>query len=242
MVGIGAGIEKIYHECSEIFRGANILALSSDTMNTPNKISKAIETIKSNSADIIIGTQLISKGHNFNDLRVVIVTCADALLYGDDFRATERASQMIQQVSGRAGRTDSNGAEVVIQTYNPDDDLMQFLKRNDFEKLYEMELHNRKALGMPPFGKMASITISSPSEKLLSTFSTALAHTAPRKQGVKILGPIQPPIYKIRSMYRLRIVAVSANSLHEYIGKWQVSWKVPSNIKLTIDIDPYSFM
>jgi primosomal protein N' (replication factor Y) len=242
LIGIGTGIEKVFHECAEIFHGANISVLSSDTMNTPNKISKAIEKIKNNETNIIIGTQLIAKGHNFDNLNTVIVTCADALLYGDDFRATERTFQMIQQVSGRAGRTDSRGAEVVIQTYNPDDELMQYLKHNDFDGLYEMELRNRQALGMPPFGKVVSIIVSSLSEKALSSFANTLVRTAPKSPGIKILGPIQPPIYKIRSRYRQRIVVLSSKPLHEYINRWQESWKVPSSIKLMIDVDSYNFM
>ncbi|MDR1609435.1 MAG: primosomal protein N' [Holosporales bacterium] len=242
LIGIGTGIEKVFHECTALFRGANILVLSSDTMDTPNKISKAIERIKKNEVDIIIGTQLIAKGHNFDNLNTVIVMCADALLYGDDFRATERAFQMIQQVSGRAGRTDSRGAEVVIQTYNPDDELVQYLKHNDFDGLYEMELRNRQTVGMPPFGKMVSIILSSISEKAISSFANMLVHAAPKSQGIKILGPIQPPIYKIRSRYRQRIVVLSDRSLHEYISRWQESWNVPSSVKLVVDVDPYNFM
>jgi primosomal protein N' (replication factor Y) len=211
-------------------------------MDTPNKISKAIEKIKDNKVDIIIGTQLIAKGHNFDNLNVVIVTCADALLYGDDFRATERTFQMIQQVSGRAGRIDGRGAEVVIQTYNPDDELMQHLKHNDFDGLYEMELRNRQVLGMPPFGKMVSIILSSISDKTLSSFANMLVRTAPKSHGIKILGPIQPPIYKIRSRYRQRIVVLSDKPLHEYIGRWQESWNIPSSVKLVVDVDPYNFM
>ncbi|MDR1332835.1 MAG: primosomal protein N' [Holosporales bacterium] len=241
LIGAGTGIEKVFHECEELFEGASILVLSSDTIDTPNKISNAIERIKNNEVNIILGTQLVAKGHNFDNLSLVIVACADSMLYGDDFRATERAFQMIQQVSGRAGRVNMERSEVVIQTYNPDDELMQLIKCNDFEKLYDMEICNRQAMDMPPFGKVASIVISSMSEKKATAFANRLVSSAPRIPHTKVLGPIQPAIYRVRSRYRQRIIVVSKNQLHEYLKEWLGNINPPRDIKLTIDVDPYNF-
>ena len=239
LVGIGAGIEKVQEECAELFPNARILVLSSDTINTPNKISKAIEQIKNNEVDIVLGTQIVAKGHNFNNLSLVVVTCVDAMLYGDDFRAIEKTFQLLYQVAGRAGRSGDTPGKVIIQTYNPDDYIMQILENNDIDRFYETEIQNRKMTQMPPFGKMAAITLSALSEREVSDFATKLVATMPRFAGIKILGPIQPAIYKIRSRYRLKILVLSQYSLQKYISSVKFLQSPSRNIRLTIDIDPY---
>jgi len=239
LVGIGAGIEKVQEECAELFPNARILVLSSDTINTPNKISKAIEQIKNNEVDIVLGTQIVAKGHNFNNLSLVVVTCVDAMLYGDDFRAIEKTFQLLNQVAGRAGRSGDTPGKVIIQTYNPDDYIMQILENNDIDRFYETEIQNRKMTQMPPFGKMAAITLSALSEREVSDFATKLVATMPRFAGIKILGPIQPAIYKIRSRYRLKILVLSQYSLQKYISSVKFLQSPSRNIRLTIDIDPY---
>lgn len=239
--GIGVGIEKVYDECSSLFPNARIMMLSSDTINTPNKISKAIDQIKNNEVDIIIGTQIVAKGHNFDNLNLVIITCMDAMLYGEDFRSLEKAFQMLYQVSGRAGRIGDTNSKVVIQTYNPDNDLMQILQNNDIEKLYESEINNRKLTKMPPFGKMIGITISALSEREVEVYAKKLIRSMPRIPGVKILGPIQPNIYKLRSRYRLKILITSDKKLQDYIKGISLLFKIPNNIRIAIDVDPYDF-
>ncbi|MDR1476409.1 MAG: primosomal protein N' [Holosporales bacterium] len=241
LVGIGIGIEKAYEECKQLFPEARISILSSDTMNTPNKISKAIEDIKRKRIDIILGTQIVAKGHNFDALNLVVITCIDAMMYGEDFRSLERAFQTLYQVSGRAGRTGDSRAEVVIQTYCPNDELMKIIKNNDIERMYTLEIRNRQLLKMPPFGNMASITMSALSEKEVVNFAKELVSKAPKLRGVKILGPLYPVIFKIRSRYRLRIIAIQKGQLQGYIRSWILSNPIPRNIKLTIDIDPYDF-
>ena len=238
LAGIGAGIEKVFEECAELFPKARLMMLSSDTINTPNKISKAIDMIKNNEVDIILGTQIVAKGHNFNSLNLVVVTCVDAMLYGDDFRAIEKAFQMLYQVSGRAGRTGDSQSKVIIQTYNPDGYIMKILENNDIEKLYETEIKNRKLTGMPPFGKMIGITISALSEREVNDFAKRLMMSMPRKQGIKILGPIQPAIYKLRSRYRLKILIVSKMQLQGYVSGIKLLQNPPKNIKISIDVDP----
>jgi primosomal protein N' (replication factor Y) len=243
LIGIGTGIEKVQEECQTLFPEARLLTLSSDTVDTPNKIEKAIETIKRNEVDIILGTQIVAKGHNFNNLNLVIVTCVDAMLYGEDFRAIEKAFQMIYQVSGRAGRTGDTESEVVIQTYNPNDELMVIISNNYTERLYEIEIRNRRLMKVPPFGKMANITVSALSEMEVETFANEFVMRRPRVNEINVLGPIQPTIYKIRSRYRLRILVTSAaQPLQEYISKWLLLQRIPNNIHLSVDIDPYDFM
>ncbi|MDR0942277.1 MAG: primosomal protein N' [Holosporales bacterium] len=240
--GIGTGIEKVYEECKTLFPNARLLALSSDAVDTPNKIEKALNKIKNNEVDIILGTQIVAKGHNFNNLALVIVSCVDAMLFGEDFRATERAFQTIYQVAGRAGRTGESRSEVLIQTYNPNEELIKIIGENDIERLYEIEINNRKHLRVPPFGKMASIILSALSEKEVAEYARQLVVNAPKAAGIKIMGPIQPAMYKIRSRYRMRILVVSNRKLQNYINNWIFSKKVPNNIRLTIDIDPYDFV
>lgn len=238
LVGIGAGIEKVQQECLELFPNARILVLSSDTINTPNKIAKAIEQIKNNEVDIILGTQIVAKGHNFDSLSLVIVTCVDSMLYGDDFRAIEKTFHLLYQVSGRAGRTGNAQGKVIIQTYNPDDYIMQILENNDAEKLYETELQNRRLTQMPPFGKIVAITFSALTEREVTEFAKYLVSTMPRVAGIKILGPIQPALFKIRSRYRLKVLLLSRSPLQQYVSDLSALKSPPRNIKISIDIDP----
>ena len=239
--GIGTGIEKVFEECKNIFPNARIDVLSSDTIDTPKKISKAIARIKNNEVDIILGTQIVAKGHNFDNLNLVVVTCVDAMLYGEDFRSIEKAFQMVSQVSGRAGRIGDSNSKVIIQTYNPNDELMKILENHDSQKLYENEIRNRKLMKMPPFGKMASIIISAMSEMEVSDFAKKLVKIAPRSMGVKVIGPVQPSLYKLRSRYRLRILITSNSRIQDYIKNWLDLIKIPNNIRLSVDIDPYDF-
>lgn len=241
LIGIGAGIEKLQEECARSFPDARIMMLSSDTINTPNKIAKAIDQIENNEVDLILGTQIVAKGHNFNNLKLVVVTCADAMLYGDDFRSIEKAFQLLYQVSGRAGRTGDLQGKVIIQTYNPDDKIMRILENNDIDELYRSEIQNRKLTKMPPFGKMVSITISALSESEALRFTEQVIASMPRVFGIKILGPVRPAIYKLRSRYRFKILILSDKPLQHYIQSIRILRTHPRTVKLTIDIDPQEF-
>jgi primosomal protein N' (replication factor Y) len=241
LIGIGIGIEKAHEECKKLFPEARVLVLSSDTINTPNKISKAIEEIKKGNVDIILGTQIVAKGHNFDALTLVVVTCIDAMLYGEDFRSIERAYQLLYQVSGRAGRTGAFRSEVIIQTFCPNDELMKIVKNNDMERMYTLEIRNRQLLKMPPFWNMASITMSALSEKEVSDFAKKLVLKAPECREVRVIGPFQPVNFKLRSRYRLRLIVISSCRLRDYIREWILSDRFPKCIRLTIDIDPYNF-
>ena len=242
LIGIGAGVEKVHQELESLFPEAKILAISSDITDTPNKIDRAIESIKNSDVDIIVGTQIVAKGHNFNNLNLIVITCVDAMLYGDDFRSNERAFQLLHQVSGRAGRTGEHGkGRVIIQTYTPDDDLIKILQYHNIEKLYETEISNRRMTRMPPFGRMVAIILSALSEAEVSDFAKKLVRSAPCDRDIKILGPVQPALFKLRSRYRLRILVASQFPLQNYINKWLCSIKIPKYIKMTIDVDPQDF-
>jgi primosomal protein N' (replication factor Y) len=242
LVGIGAGIEKVSEECERLFPEARIFIMSSDTLGTPQKISKAIELIKNAEVDLILGTQIVAKGHNFDKLDLVIVTCADAITYADDFRSVEKSFQMMNQVAGRAGRMNGENAKVIMQTYDPNDNIIKMFKDGDIDKFYEVEIKNRKLMTVPPFGKIANITISSLSEGRAVSFANELAGSAPKNREVKMIGPLEPVLYRIRSRYRMRITLLSTASLQGYIKSWIASKKMPSDIRMSIDIDPYDFL
>lgn len=243
LIGIGTGVDKASAEISKLFPQARVMSLSSDNMNTPNKISKALKAIHDNDVDIIVGTQILAKGHNFMNLNTIIITCVDAMLYGDDFRSSERAFQVLHQIAGRAGRShESSGSAVIFQTFNPDDKLVQLLASDDIDKFYEIEIHNRRMMHMPPFGKMISVTISSVNQKNLEAFSVMLIRKAVKTSDIKILGPMVPGIPRVRNMYRLRFVIQSRQLAQNYVKSWLASIKIPVDIKISVDVDPGDFM
>ncbi len=169
LINMGIGIEKVYSECNRLFPSANIIMCSSDNMNTPNKIANIIHKITNNEVDIIIGTQILSKGHNFNNLNLVVIVDIDYMLYSEDFRALEHTFQLLNQVSGRAGRIGNIESKVIIQSYNPE--ALEIYNNSNQEVFYNKELNNRKLTNMPPYGYIASIEVSSKSETKALQFS-----------------------------------------------------------------------
>lgn len=241
LIGIGAGIEKVCEECQIKFPDARIAMLSSDIINTNKKILQVVESIQKREVDIIIGTQIISKGHNFSGLDLVVIPVFDSMLYGEDFRLTEHTFQMLYQVSGRAGRSADSNAKILIQTYNPDEYLIKIFQKNNIEAFYRNELNNRKLLEMPPFSKMAVINLSSLSEIELKNFANQILYSAPKNKYIRILGAIQPALYKLKSRYRLKIIFISSRSLQPYLSNLISKLKIPRSIKISLDIDPYDF-
>lgn len=242
LIGIGAGVEKAEASISTVFPNARIMSLSSDNMNTPAKISTTLAKITQREVDIIVGTQIISKGHNFPALNTIIVTCLDAMLYGDDFRIAEKAFQTTYQIAGRAGRfAESGDACIVYQTYNPTDMLVNMIASGDMEKFYDMEISNRKMMRMPPFGKMISILISSASEQAIADFAKNLVRAELHSEDFKVLGPIIPSFPKINNVYRLRFIVMSGKYAHGYVRQWISRVKIPRNVRLSIDVDPQDF-
>ena len=242
-IGLGIGVEKAYAEISKLFSNAKIIVVSSDVMNTQKKIANTIYSLQNAEYDIIIGTQILAKGHNFPNLNTIIVTCVDSMLFGDDFRASEKTFQMLHQISGRAGRfQDSQGANIVYQTYSPDDNLIKLVAFGEIEKFYSTEISNRMALSMPPFGKMCSITLSSFNKNLLTEYTSMMLQKVKYKDAINIAGPLIPCIMKIKNKYRMRFIITSKYELQSFINDWLSNIKQDKNITITIDIDPYNFM
>jgi primosomal protein N' (replication factor Y) len=241
-VGIGFGVEKVYEELERIFPSARIMSLSSDNMNTQNKISKIIKTIQKNEVDIIVGTQVMSKGHNFMNLNTIIISCIDSLLYGEDFRSIERAFQTMHQITGRAGRSaTSDGANIVFQTYAPDDPFLKLLSVPDTKTFYEIEINNRKRMKMPPFGRIANINLSSLNKNSLQGYAKDLSLHAPSPDVLEILGPIVPTLSKLRNSHRLRFTVRSRKLVQERVRCWINSAAKPNDVNVAIDVDPQDF-
>lgn len=240
----GPGIERIEDEVKHRFPDARITTISSDNITSQTKLNEIIKQIEDRAVDIIIGTQILVKGHHFPDLTLVGVVDGDMSFSGADLRANENTFQLLTQVSGRAGRGEKKG-EVVIQTFNPENPVMRAIAANDRESFFKEELENRKIAKMPPFSKLASIVLSCKNKETLNSFCNALSRCAPvNLDGVSCFGPIDAPIALLKKNHRKRFLLIVDRNIkiQEIIKKWFSFVNSPSSIKIKIDIDPYNFM
>ena len=195
-------------------------------------------------ADIIIGTQLVAKGHNFPLLTLVGVIDADLGLQGSDLRAAERTFQLMRQVSGRAGRSARPGL-ALLQSFQPDHPVIRAILSGDEEAFWRAEAEERRVTGMPPFGRLAGIVLSSTDVQEVFDFGTALARLdGPLRQiGAQVFGPALAPVARVRGRHRVRLLVKAAKgvALQPALKEWVAQIRPPSNLRLTIDIDPQSF-
>ena len=243
----GPGVERIEEEINQLFPEAKLTVLSSDTMKSQKTLVKTLEKIKNNKVDIIIGTQMIAKGHDFPDLKLVGIIDSDVGLSGGDLRASERSFQLLQQVSGRSGRhaiDEQDKGVVFLQTYDNENPIIRAIAKNNRDDFFEKELSSRKNANMPPFGRLAAIILSSKYERKLEGFASELLRVAPLFKNVKIFGPAPAPLYFLRGKYRRRFLIKSDKTVNiqDVLLNWTNKIKTPHNVKLTIDIDPFSFM
>jgi primosomal protein N' (replication factor Y) len=249
LVPCGPGVERIAEEVAEVFPQMRGLILSSDMKEQEDDLFSALEKIRQGAVDIIIGTQIIAKGHHFPNLTCVGVVDADLGMKGGDLRAAEHTWQLLQQVSGRAGRGEDQG-HVYIQSYMPDNRLMQTLLSHDRDGFLSIEMDERKMAFMPPFARLGALIISGKDEEKTALHARALAQwvsalvAAAQGQDIRVLGPAQAPIYMLRGRYRYRFLvqADKALNLQDLMQKWVRSVKAPSDVKVQIDIDPLSFL
>lgn len=242
LTACGPGIERIAEEVREALPDARTLLLASDITNTPQKIESALEQISSQNVDIIIGTQIVAKGHHMPQLTHVTVVDGDLGLAGSDLRASERTFQLLHQVSGRAGRETKSG-EVFIQTFNPEHPVMKLLKDNNRQDFMIMERDQRARAHMPPFGRLAGVIISGLKEHMVKETAIQFSKHIPRVDGIKVLGPAPAPMYRIRGKYRYRFLVQADKKidLSKFMQAWIDAYKMPSSIKITVDIDPQNF-
>jgi len=243
LVPVGPGVERVAEEAARHFPGAKIEIFSSDTAGNPAEIKARMTRMEDGEIDILIGTQMVVKGHNFPKLTFVGVVDGDLSLAGGDPRAGERTYQTLVQVAGRAGRADKPG-HALIQTHQPDHEALIALAAGDRDRFIAAELSLREALILPPYGKLAAIIISGPDKAKAEAFAKKVVSLAPKADGIEILGPSEPPIGRLRGLYRRRILIQSEAmvNLSKYMRIWRKKIAPPHKYKVHIDIDPQSFM
>ena len=244
MNAIGPGVERLAEEATTLFPDARIAILSSDLADTARKLKDRITEIASGAADIIIGTQMVAKGHNFPLLTLVGVIDADLGLHGGDLRASEKSFQLIRQVAGRAGRVGQPG-RALLQTHQPEHPVIRAILSDDDEEFWRAEAEARQAAGSPPYGRMAGIVVSGPDEREVFDVAGAMARkSAPlTKHSAQLFGPAAAPIARIRGQYRVRLLvkAPKAVRIQHAVSEWLAQFKTPNSVRVSVDIDPMSF-
>lgn len=239
----GPGVERIAEEVSGLFPDAHTVILSSDIHGSAERLRQELDTVAKGEANLVIGTQLVAKGHNFPHLTLVGVVDADLGLGTGDPRAAERTFQLLGQVTGRAGRGERPG-RALLQSYDPSHPVMQALVSGDKESFYAREIAVRAKAGLPPYGRMAALTISDEDRGKAEGFARQLAKQAPFDSALRVLGPAEAPIAVIRGRHRMRLILQAPRdfALQDYIRAWLAAGpKVTGQLAVDIDIDPMNF-
>jgi primosomal protein N' (replication factor Y) len=243
-VACGPGVERLEEEASLLFPDKRILVLSSDLIASIEKMREEFRDIEQGRVDVIIGTQLVAKGHHFPRLNLVGVVDADLGLGSGDPRASERTFQLLHQVIGRAGREEGHGVGY-LQTHQPEHPVMKALIAQDREAFYDSEIAVRERAAYPPFGRLASLLITGVDKHATEGFGRRLAAASPTVEGVRVLGPAEAPLAVVRGRHRFRIMIKSARGfdLSAYMRGWLADApKRVGDIKLEVDVDPLSFL
>ncbi|MBO9451597.1 primosomal protein N' [Tropicibacter sp. R16_0] len=242
---VGPGIERLAEEALEAFPDARIATLSSDMFGSARALKAKIEEIAEGEADIIIGTQLVAKGHNFPNLTLVGVIDADLGLQGSDLRAAERTFQLMRQVAGRAGRAEKPG-QALLQTFQPEHPVIRAILSGDENGFWSAEAAERQAAGVPPYGRMAGIVLSGPDVAAVFDLGNAMARNdGPLRQiGAQVFGPAPAPIARIRGRHRVRLLvkADKGAPIQDAIARWIAPLRLKGDLRLSVDIDPQSFL
>ena len=243
LVACGPGVERIAEEVAEILPEARLAIATSDTLNSPEKISAFVHAVEAGEVDVIVGTQLVTKGYHFPGLTLVGVIDADLGLEGGDLRAGERSYQQIAQVAGRAGRAQKPG-EVMIQTRHPKAPVIAALTSGDRDAFYAAESEARRSVGAPPFGRWAAIIVSSETETEARDVARAIGGSRPNLRDMAVLGPAPAPLSLLRGRYRYRLLINARRSaeLQKVLRAWLGGLNFPPGVRVSIDIDPYSFV
>lgn len=244
LAAVGHGVERLAEEAAEQFPEARIAVLSSDLYGTARELKAQIEDIAAGGADIIIGTQLVAKGHNFPMLTLVGVIDADLGLQGSDLRAAERTFQLMRQVAGRAGRAEMPGT-ALLQSFQPEHPVIRAILGGDEEAFWAAEAAERRAAGMPPYGRLAGVILSGSDVAQVFDLGNHLTRNdAPlRRIGAQVYGPAPAPIARVRGRHRVRLLVKSAKGapLQQALADWAGQVRLRGDLRLAIDIDPQSF-
>lgn len=243
LTACGPGVERIAEEVKGRFPNARIEILSSDTTSSFLEVSEVISRMEKQEIDILIGTQILAKGHHFPALTLVGIVDADLGLAGSDLRASEQTFQLLSQVAGRAGRGAKKGT-VYLQTLYPENAVLKALVDNDRSRFLELEKQSRKMLNLPPYGKLAAIIVSGANEKATEKIAYELKKYAPNGEGISVLGPAPAPIYMLRGKFRYRLLLKTLRNINIQLilKKWLGMLNIPANVRVEVDVDPYSFM
>jgi primosomal protein N' (replication factor Y) len=242
-VAVGPGVERLEQEAAELFPGSRILVLSSDLVESVERLRDELNDVAEGRFDIVIGTQLVAKGHHFPKLNLVGIVDADLGLANGDPRAAERTFQLLHQVVGRAGREAGRGMGF-LQTHQPEHPVMRALIAGDRDAFYSSEIELREKTHYPPFGRLASLLISAGERPLAEGYARRLAALAPRADEVRVLGPAEAPLAVVRGRHRFRLLVKSPRGfdLSGYLRDWLAAApKRKGTIKLEVDVDPQSF-
>ena len=243
----GPGVERLAAEAKSLFPNARLEIIASDTLNSNDKAENIFKTISNGEVDIIVGTQLIAKGHNFLNLTTVVAVDADLGLSGGDLRASERTFQMLTQLAGRAGRANKKG-HAYIQSYDSNHNVMQAIQTGNIKSFIKAESEGREFRKLPPYGRLASLIIQSSNLLKLENFLKLVSSKIPKKyihsDRIDVLGPAPAPIAKLRTFYRYRFLLKSKDDtrIQPFIKEWLRNIKLPNGIRIKIDIDPYNFL
>ncbi|PEQ13338.1 primosomal protein N' [Novosphingobium sp. PC22D] len=243
LVACGPGVERIADEVAEILPEARVAVVTSDTLNSADAIGAFVAAAEEGAIDVIVGTQLVTKGYHFPELTFVGVVDADLGLEGGDLRAAERTYQQIAQVAGRAGRGEKPG-EVVLQTRHPEAAVIAALADGDRDAFYAAETEARRDAGAPPFGRWAAIIVSSEDQAEARDAARAIGATSPKAPDIMVLGPAPAPMALLRGRHRYRLLINARRSaeLQKYLREWLEPLEFPRGVRINLDVDPYSFV
>jgi primosomal protein N' (replication factor Y) len=243
LVACGPGVERIADEVAELFPQARTAIVTSDTIWSPQRAAGFVAAMERGEIDIVVGTQLVTKGYHFPNLTLVGVVDADLGLAGGDLRAAERSFQQIQQVAGRAGRADKPG-RVFVQSHEPDAPVIAALVSGDLAGFYAAETEARRDAAMPPFGRLAAIVVSAEDSSEAERVARRIGNAAPDVEGMAVFGPAPAPLAMLRGRHRQRLLVHARRSLdvQDVIRDWlaEIDWS--SKVRVSVDVDPYSFL
>ncbi len=243
LMSVGPGVERVEEETRALFPDARVAVFSSDTVMDAQAARAMIEAMTDGAFDIMVATQAAAKGHNFPRLTLVGIVDADLSLRGGDLRAGERTFQLLTQVSGRAGRHERPG-RALIQTWAPEHAVMQALASGDRDAFIATEMAEREAAGLPPYGRLAALVVTGLDAAVLERIVADIAVAAPNAEGVDVFGPADAPLALVRGRRRKRFLVRAGREvdLQAFLAAWRARIKAPSSVRVTIDVDPYTFL
>ncbi len=244
LVAVGPGVERLAEEVATRFPGARLIIMSSDIVGGVQRLRLELESIEKGEVDIVIGTQLVAKGHNFPLLTLVGVVDGDLGLAFGDMRAAERTFQLLSQVTGRAGRA-GGASRALVQTYAPEHPVIRAIVSGDREAFYRSEIEARRSAGLPPFGRLAGIVISGPDRAATQGYAAAFRRAEPRAEAIHVLGPAEAPLAVIRGRHRFRLLvhAPRNTDIQAYLRDWLAGAPPPrGSLRVQVDVDPQSFL